>query len=136
MPVENDEERNKELFRRFLDVVVNPGAPERMEEFIAPAYVDHTSNAHGPAGYRDNHLKILAGFPDFHVEINQIIAEDDTLAFHLTYSGTHRGEFRKIPPTGKNVSWSAMQFRRVEDGMFVENWGVSDTDGLLSVLKE
>jgi predicted ester cyclase len=136
MPLENEEDRNKELFRRFLDVVVNPGAPERMEEFVAPSYVDHTSNAHGPAGYRENHLKILGAFPDFHVEINQIIAQDDTLAFHLTYSGTHRGEFRKIPATGKKETWSAMQFRRVEDGMFVESWGVSDTDGLLKALSE
>ncbi len=136
MPQTDQEQHNRELFRRFLDVVVNPGAPERMEEFVAPSYVDHTSNAQGPAGYRENHLKILAAFPDFHVEINQIIAEDDTLAFHLTYSGTHRGEFRKISATGSKVSWTAMQFRRVEDGMFVESWGVSDTDGLLKALSE
>lgn len=56
------------------------------------------------------------------------------LAFHLTYSGTHKGKFRDIAPTGRKVSWSAMQFRRVENGKFVESWGVSDTDGLLEAL--
>ena len=136
MPIESDQEANKELFRRFLDEVVNPGAPERMEEFVAPGYIDHTSDARGPEGYRDNHNKILTTFPDFYVEINQIIAEGDTLAFHLTYSGTHKGKFRDIPPTGKKVSWEAMQFRRVENGKFIESWGVSDTDGLLETLVE
>ena len=43
MLIESDQEANKELFRRFLDEVVNPGAPERMEEFVAPGYIDHTS---------------------------------------------------------------------------------------------
>ena len=136
MPQTDQQEANKELFRRFLKEVVNPGAPDRMEEFVAPGYIDHTSDARGPEGYRDNHNKILAAFPDFHVEINQIIAEGDTLAFHLTYSGTHKGKFRDIAPTGKKVSWIAMQFRRVKDGKFIESWGVSDTDGLLKVLNE
>ena len=29
-----------------------------------------------------------------------------------------------------------MQFRRVENGKFIESWGVSDTDGLLETLVE
>jgi predicted SnoaL-like aldol condensation-catalyzing enzyme len=58
MPQTN-QQHNKELFRRFLDEVVNPGAPERMEEFVAPDYIDHTSDARGPEGYRDNHKKSL-----------------------------------------------------------------------------
>lgn len=136
MPDTRYQEANKALFRRFLDEVVNPGAPERMEEFVAPDYIDHASDAHGPEGYRDNHLKILAAFPDFHVEVERIIAEGDILAFHLAYSGTHEGKFREIAPTGKKVSWSAMQFRRVKDGKFVESWGVSDTDGLLEALAD
>jgi len=136
MPQTDQQQNNKELFRRFLKEVVNSSAPERMEEFVAPGYIDHSSDARGPEGYRDNHNKILAAFPDFHVEINQIIAEGDLLAFHLTYSGAHKGKFRDLEPTGKKVSWSAMQFRRVEDGKFVESWGVSDTDGLLERLNE
>ncbi len=136
MPDTREEQANKQLFHRFLRDVVNPGAPERMEEFVAPDYVDHTSDARGPDGYRENHLKILATFPDFHVEVERIIAEGDTLAFHLTYSGTHKGKFREIPPTGKKVSWTSMQFRRVREGKFVESWGVSDTDGLLEALGE
>ncbi len=136
MPQTDQQQNNKELFRRFLKEVVNPSAPERMEEFVAPGYIDHSSDARGPEGYRDNHNKILAAFPDFHVEINQSIAEGDLLAFHLTYSGTQKGKFRDLEPTGKKVSWSAMQFRRVEDGKFVESWGVSDTDGLLERLNE
>ncbi|MBT4514045.1 MAG: ester cyclase [Chloroflexi bacterium] len=135
MPITNQEQDTKDLFHRFLREVVNPGAPERMEEFVAPEYIDHSSDAHGPSGYRDNHLKILAAFPDFHVEIEHLIAGGDTLAFHLTYSGTHSGEFRSIPATLKKVSWTAMQFRRVENGKFVESWGVSDTDGLLELLR-
>jgi hypothetical protein len=62
------------------------------------------------------------------------MAEGDTLAFYLTYSGTHKGKFRDIAPTGRKVSWSAAQFRRVAGGKFIENWSVSDTDGLLKSL--
>ena len=65
------------------------------------------------------------------------MAEGDTVALYLTYIGTHKGKFRTSPrphtPAGKS---NGLRFRRVTDSKFVENWSVSDTDGLLESLVE
>lgn len=48
--------------------------------------------------------------------------------------GTHRGTFRGIPPTGKQVRVRLLDMVRVEDGKFVEQWGGPDLLDLLQQL--
>jgi SnoaL-like polyketide cyclase len=41
-------------------------------------------------------------------------------------SGTHRGEMMGMPPTGRHMEVDEIYFLRVEDGKFVEFWGLED----------
>ena len=52
-----------------------------------------------------------------------LIGDGDLVAYHTIWRGTHLGEFRGIPPTGKRVEWKVTAFRRVRDGKVVEGWG-------------
>jgi hypothetical protein len=52
------------------------------------------------------------------------------VAFH----GTHRGEFQGIPPSGKEVSFSSMEFNRVVDGKVEEDWVEINLLGLVQQL--
>ena len=48
--------------------------------------------------------------------------------------GTHRGDLMGIPPTGKQVTLSAMNIFRVANGKFVEQWVNSDDLDLMQQL--
>src|SRR5438270_11564043 len=90
-------EANKALVRRYIEEALNSGAYERLEEFVAPEYVNRTAGTRGPQGYRERHRQWRAAFPDFHIAIEDMVAEGDVVAIHMIWSGTHLGEFRGIP---------------------------------------
>ena len=46
----------------------------------------------------------------------------DRVVGRYVYRGTHAGDFRGIPATGKPVEMRSIDIWRVEDGMFVEHW--------------
>jgi predicted ester cyclase len=119
-------ESNKALVRRYIEEVLNTGRYERLEEYVAPEYVNRTTGTRGPEGYRQNHLRWRAAFPDLHISIEDLIAEGDVVAIHMVWSGTHTGDFRGIAPTGKHATWTSTQFRRIAGAMVVEGWGVTD----------
>ncbi|MGE5101810.1 MAG: ester cyclase, partial [Deltaproteobacteria bacterium] len=75
-------------------------------------------------------------FPDFTTSIEQLIAEGDWVAFRLKHSGTHKGDFLGMAPTGRRVEFTSMVFNRVNNGVVVENWGLHDNDALRTQLAE
>jgi len=52
----------------------------------------------------------------------------------MTHSGTHKGEFMGIPPTGKRVSIEETFFFRIAAGKIAEYWGQQDTMGMMQQL--
>jgi predicted ester cyclase len=60
-----------------------------------------------------------------------MVAEGDKVAVRLNVTGTHKGELQGIPPTGKKVSFSAMDFITLIDGKVAEEWMNADTMGLM-----
>lgn len=48
-------------------------------------------------------------FPDLRMEIDELIAEDDLVAGRFTLSGTHRGEWNGVPPTGREVTMALIR---------------------------
>ena len=51
-----------------------------------------------------------------------------------TARGTHTGEYRGMPPTGKSFEVTGIIIHRFEDGMIVEVWENWDTLGLVKQL--
>ena len=70
-------------------------------------------------------------FPDASRNIEDIVAEGDKAAVRLNVAGTHKGEFRGIPPTGKKVSFTAMAFLTIIDGKVSKEWSTADIMGLM-----
>jgi predicted ester cyclase len=63
-----------------------------------------------------------SAFPDWKIAVGELIAEGDLVASTLTFTGTHRGRFRSIEPTGKSVNFTGVHIERVRDGKIVEMW--------------
>ncbi len=79
------------------------------------------------------HAEILfSAFPDLQVKIEDIFAGDDKVAVRLRISGTHRGEFLGVQPTGKRVEYESTEVYRIADGKIAEEWICSDTLTLMA----
>lgn len=56
------------------------------------------------------------------------------MAFRATMSATHQGSFMGIPPTGKRVEISGIEYFRLANGKIVERWVMFDDLGLMEQL--
>jgi len=129
-------EANKALMRRFIEEVWNKGNLDVADEIFHP---DHTSPSApslpaGAAGTKMIATAFRNAFPDYHMTIEQIAAEDDRVAARFLQSGTHEGELWGIPPTGKKVKFSEIGILRIADGKIVESWYDVDMLGMMGQL--
>lgn len=69
---------------------------------------------------------LLRGFPDLHVEVDDVIAEGDKVVSRNTVTGTHEGEYMGVAPTGRTITWNEILIGRFVDGRVAETWGVVD----------
>ena len=75
----------------------------------------------GWAGIAAYVAEVRNAYPDFHLELSELVVEGSLFASHWTCTGTHKGEFRGIPPTGKHITIRGMTLARVENGKIVED---------------
>lgn len=65
-------------------------------------------------------------FPDFHFQVEDIVAENKLVAVNLVFTGTHKGEWQNMPPSGNKILVEEMMFFRFDQGKIVEIWEVFD----------
>jgi steroid delta-isomerase-like uncharacterized protein len=129
------QEQNKAISRRWR-AECDKGNWAVIEEVISPSFVMHMPGS--PPMNRDGVTQVLkmfyGAFPDLHHTFEEFVAEGDKVACRFTISGTHKGDFQDIPPTGKTVNVSASVVDRIVDGKIVEHWTLLDTMGLMQQL--
>jgi steroid delta-isomerase-like uncharacterized protein len=118
-------EENKATVRRMTEEFYNQGNVEFAEHFFADTYMHHDPAA--PHVRDRNGLKqvvraFLAGCPDLHITIDQLLAEGDTVTKRWTYHATYTGDLSGLPPTGKRITMSGLELFRLEGGKIVECW--------------
>jgi len=85
-------------------------------------------------GLKQFYTALWTGFPNLKITVEDIVAEDEKVAWRLTARGTHTGEFRGVPATGKGVSFEAQYIFEFRDGKIVKRWTNLDRLGLLMQL--
>ena len=118
-------EENKAIVRRFIEAY-NDRNLDLINEFIAPDYFDHTNKVDAK-GLKQLFNMGFKAFPDWHETIEDIIAERDKVWVLLAYTGTHKGEFRGLAPTGKKITAKAVDIYRIANGKLVEYWNVTNS---------
>lgn len=77
-----------------------------------------------------------SAFPDFEMEIVELIAEGDRVVAHFMCSGTHRGEWLGVPATGRRFeNVDEIYIFGVKDGKLVSALGVEDNLARLRQLR-
>lgn len=129
------QEQNKAISRRWR-AELDKGNWSVVDELISPNFVLHMPGS--PPINREGVTQVLkmfyGAFPDLHHTFEDFVAEGDKVALRFTFSGTHKGDFQGIPPTGKSVNISASVVDRIVDGKLVEHWTLFDNMGLMQQL--
>jgi steroid delta-isomerase-like uncharacterized protein len=132
-----DVEPAKATYRRWFEDVVSTGDLALADELLSADYRLHFPGVPGPLD-REGHKALVTAFrtafPDWVETVEDVIAERDRVVIRVTGSGTHRGGFQGIPPTGRRVSASGVGIGRIEQGRIAEAWGAYDALGLLDQL--
>lgn len=115
-------EENKATLRRVFEEVWNKGNLELIPELVAPDYVHRATQAEfkGHEGYKQMVTMVRNAFPDLHYTVEDVVGEGDKLAARLSWTGTFKGKFQDIEPTGKQVNMTQALFNRYVDGKCVE----------------
>ncbi len=93
-----------------------------------------TAEVRGPEAQTQQVVLYRTAFPDLRFTIEDQIAEGDKVVNRVTARGTHRGEFRGIPPTGQEMRVTGITIDRIVVGKLHESWASWDFLGLLQQL--
>jgi predicted ester cyclase len=125
-------EVNTDLARRFYSLI-NGGPAEQWRNNFASNWVATPplpSNPDQISGYEQVIGAFRSGIPDLKVEQVEVVANGDVVAVRSRVTGTNTAPLFGKPPTGKAVSFTAMDIHRIKDGKIVETWHVEDFIGM------
>jgi len=125
------ETRNKATIRRLQDAVKGgaESISQTIDEVVRPNVVFHApvpTGATGAQALKQVWPVLLRAFPDLHVTVEDLIEEGDKVACRNTVTGTHQGEYKGLPPSGKSVTYNEIFICRFTGGKIAEIWGVVD----------
>jgi steroid delta-isomerase-like uncharacterized protein len=133
MPVDD----HKALARRIPEEVWSTGDMAAADVILSAGFVNHNpAFGHAPTrdGYKETVLQFRAGFPDFTMTVEDVLAEDDRVALRCRARGTQLGPFGAFPPSGRPVDFTITAICRIEHGQVAELWVNGDLSGLLQQL--
>jgi steroid delta-isomerase-like uncharacterized protein len=109
-------EANKTIIRRYIDEL-NHRNIAILEELVADEFREVVRQ-----GYDRN----VTAFPDYFVEIHDMVAEGEQVVLEWTHRGVHRGLYDGIAATGKTITGNAISIYRVINGQITDARGISD----------
>jgi len=111
-------EQNKLLIQRLVEEAVNQSNLDALAEVADGEFARAARLWVGP---------FRAAFPDFRMEIVDLVAEEDKVAAHFRCSGTHLGEWLGRPPSGRRFQdVDEIYIFRVSNGKLTDATGVED----------
>jgi steroid delta-isomerase-like uncharacterized protein len=107
-------------------------------DLVADDFVEHQGGPGFPTtkeGTLDFFRALLTSFPDFRMNVEDLIADGDKTVARVRATGTHHGEFMGVPPTGSDVDIELIDIMRFDGaGLVSEHWGVADMLTLMQQL--
>jgi steroid delta-isomerase-like uncharacterized protein len=80
--------------------------------------------------------KLWEAFPDLQYRIDDAVVTSDRIAMRWQASGTHRGEYFGVKPTGRTIGYSGITLYELRDGRIARAWVAADLLTLLRGLLE
>ncbi|MFZ2097431.1 MAG: ester cyclase [Anaerolineales bacterium] len=129
-------ELNKEVMRRMIEEVWNQGNLATADELFAP---DHTSPSAPQLPPGSEGVKMLVkmfreAMPDYHMDIDLMVADESQVTGRFTQSGTHTGgDLMGMKASGRKATWTEIGVLKIKDGKIVQSWYEVD---MLSMIQQ
>jgi steroid delta-isomerase-like uncharacterized protein len=130
-------ERNKALYRRFIQEVFNEERVEALTSMLSKAYILQDAPDDGPSGadaVKQVVRQYRTAFPDLQISIEEVVAEGDAVCARSVLRGTHQGQFMGIAATGRSVSMTSLSLVHIVDGRLASSCVKNDLPTLLRQL--
>lgn len=127
-------EENKALIRHYYDLL-NERELDAVFELFSPEWVSHYTD-HDMSLEQNKQFwpTLYTAFPDISFTMEHMVAEGDKVAFQETVTGTHKGEFMGIAPTGNKVETINTCIIRIAGGKLAESWCTIDSMRMMQQL--
>ncbi len=120
--------------------LIETGDTELAERIIAVDFVneeakddpeDPERQQHGPEGFLATSRWLRDAFSNLRFEIQETLAEGDTVMAAATMTGKHSGVFNGIAPTGRQIAHKQVHIFTISGGQITRHRAVRDDLGLL-----
>ena len=105
-----------------------------IDTYMAEDFVEHEA-VPGMGSTRDTPRQMFtmmhAAFPDFAVEVHEMLQDGDKVVARITMGGTHQGEFMGVPASGNRVGVDAIDILQFRADKCIAHWGVMDMAGMM-----
>lgn len=108
----------KRLVERLVDEVINAARKDVLDEIATPPVARSLRRAFD---------QFRTAFPDWQQDIVELVAEGPTVVARFRCTGTHRGPWQGLAPTGRTMRIDEVYFFRIEDDRIARIWGLEDT---------
>jgi steroid delta-isomerase-like uncharacterized protein len=130
-----DLDHNKALARRVFEEIFSRGEVAKIDDTYAPDFVDESR---GGGSTPDLIRRAVAGWraacPDLAMQVEDVLAEGNEVVVRWTATGTHKGEWKGLPPTGRHIRVTGESLFRFAGGKIAREWTQLDWLGLYEQL--
>jgi predicted ester cyclase len=118
---------NKEIVRRFVTEALSGRNLGLADEVLGPNYVNRMTGA-DLAAFKGMLTGMSTALSDVRFEIDDLVAEGDSVVARWKMEATHTGSLMGETPTGKRVSSRGLTYYRLVNGQIVEDDPMSSPD--------
>ena len=122
-------DQNKAIVRRFVMEVLTGRNLGLADEILASNYVNRLTGA-DLAAFKGFLTGMSAALSDVHLEIDDLVAEGDSVVARWKMEANHSGSLMGESPTGKRISSRGLTYYRLVNGRIVEDDPLSSPDML------
>jgi predicted ester cyclase len=113
-----DAQANKKAVRHLIDQGINAWSLSVLDEVFT---------AEAREGARRDFRSFKSAFPDWEMDLQEMVAEGAVVVARFKCRGTHLGKWMGKEPTGKPMEVDEVFFFRFLDGLIDDVWGLEDT---------
>lgn len=127
-------ESNKTLVVKFWDCY-NRAAWDELDDLVSRDYVHHVNASRlSLAQFKRGAAWVRERVPDYHIMLEELIAESDKVVARWIGHATHQGSFYGEAPTGKPVVVYGVFIHQVQNNSIVADWEFIDGEYLMREL--
>ncbi|MFT5116106.1 MAG: steroid delta-isomerase-like uncharacterized protein [Parasphingorhabdus sp.] len=111
-----------------LHAIWNTGDVSLVPEVYASDFVVHwlshvpPQESYGWEGVIEAIEATRVKFPDWHEDVVDIMIDGNRVVTRYESTGTHKGEYKGVAPTGRKIELQEVSIYRIEDGLIAEQW--------------